>query len=177
MKKTVGQIASELQKSDSGLVNPQEIQRAQEQEYLQNLEWCVKHARKEIDCSSLPNHKECTNRTALKGDFFIASLLKREKLLENVIRNYFVPTQVCPTPCHDQTVFRYNDSTGQIEYIWTVPDEQTALTLKENANIVRPSEHQSLDMVLKYYRGDLMRLCKKFNGETMQSGGLLMGAE
>ena len=177
MKKTIGQIAAELRDSDSGLVNPQEIQRAQEQEYIQNLEWCAKHARKEVDCSNIPNHKECNKRSAITGSFFIASLLKREKLLENVIRNYFVATKTCPTPCHDQTIFRYNDETGNIEYIWTVPDEQTALTLKENADIVHPSEHQSLDMVLKYYRGDLMRLCKKFNGETMKSGGLLEGAK
>ena len=170
----MGQIALEASASDSGLINPQEIQRAQEKEYIDNLVWCVKHARKEIDCSTIAGHNQCKERSALVGDFFIASLLKKEKLLHNVIRNYFVPTTTCPTPCHDQTVYKYNAAKGDIEYLWTVPDEQTALTLKENAAIVHPSEHQSLQMVLDYYNGNLMRICKKLNGEISTSGGSLI---
>jgi hypothetical protein len=175
MKKTLGSISQDLLKTDNTVINPQEIQRAQEQEYLDNLVWCVKHARKEVDCSTIENHEACKDRVPLEGSFFVACLLKKEKLLENVLRNYFVATKSCPTPCYDQTVFRYNHEKGDIEYIWTVPDRETCLTFKENKNIIVPSEQALLKNILDFYSGALYRQAKEFNGEQMHLGGELKG--
>jgi len=178
MKPTVGKIATDLLQSEAPrLVNPQEIQRAQEKEYLDNLVWCVSHARKEVDCSTIENHESCKDRTALEGDFFIAALIKKEKLLENVIRNYFVPTKACPTPTYDQTLYRYNSKKGSIEYLWTVPDRETCLTFAENKDKIVPAEQGLLKFVLEFYDGTLYRLCKKFNGEAQYAGGSLIGKE
>lgn len=173
MKRTLGSISQDLLKTDNTVINPQEIQRAQEQEYLDNLVWCVQHAKKEIDCSKIEGHEACKDRAALQGSFFIAALLKKEKLLENVLRNYFVPTKTCPTPCYDQTVFRYNDDKGDIEYIWTVPDRETCLTFKENVNQIVPEERALLANILDFYSGALYRKAKEFNGEQMHLGGEL----
>lgn len=172
-KKTVGAIASQLRNSDHGSINPQEIQKAQEKEYLDNLVWCVKHARKEVDCSAIKGHDICKDRVAMEKDFYIAALLKKERLLENVLRNYFVPTISCPTPHFDQTVYKYSDHKGDVEFLWVIPDQETCEILRDNANIVVPAEQQLLQFVLRYYNGDLFRLAKKLNGESQFAGSML----
>ncbi len=178
MKQTMGKIATDLLKSEApSLINPQEIQRAQEKEYLDNLAWCVKHALKEIDCSAIAGHDLCKDRLALEGDFFIAGLIKKEKLLENIIRNYFVATKSCPTPHYDQTIYRYDSKKGSIEYLWTIPDQETCLIFAENVDKIVPSERGLLKFVLEYYNGTLFKLCKRFNGETQFAGSALVGKE
>lgn len=174
MKQTVGSIASGLlSKHDTHNLNPQEIQRAQEKEYLDNLVWCAQHAQKKTDCSKIENHDQCKDRVALEGDFFIAALLKKEKFLENVLRNYFVATKSCPTPTYDQTVYRFNSQKGDIEFIWVIPDRETCLTFKENVAQIVPAEHALLQNILEFYNGSLYRKMKKFNGEEMALGGTL----
>jgi hypothetical protein len=173
VKDTVGKIALDLQNSGSGFINPQEIQQATAQEYLDNLMWCVEHALKKIDCSTLDGHDICKDRLAFEGDFYIACLIKKEKLLQNVLRNYFIPTQSCPTPHFDQTVYKYDSKKEHIEYLWTVPDQETCLILAENKNIVVPEEQQLLKYVLDYFDGTLLKLAKKLNGETQFAGSLL----
>lgn len=175
MNQTVGKIASDLMLKTPDSNDPIEIQRATEQEYLDNLMWCVQHAIKKVDCSSIKGHDECKNRAALDGDFYVAALLKKEKLLQNVLRNYFVATKSCPTPTFDQTIYKYNAKKEAIEFLWVIPDQETALTLKDNKQIVVPEERGLLQFVLDYYNGNLHRICKKLNGETMAPGSLLEG--
>ncbi len=174
-KKTVGQVAQDLLKSDSGLINPLEIAYAREKDYLDNLRWCVKHALKKVDCSKIEGHEICKDRMAFDGDFFIEALLKKEDKLENVLRNYFVPRKTCPLPFYDQTVYRYNSTKEDIEYLWTVPDQETCLIFEENKHKIVPDERSLLKMVMMYRDGSLRRLAKKFNGETMGAGVALEG--
>ena len=176
MKQTVGSIASDLlSKHDYSKLNPQEIQRAQEKEYLDNLIWAVKHAQKKVDCSTIKDHDQCKDRASLDGDFFITAILKKEKLLENVLRNYFIPTKVCPTPTYDQTVYKYDSRKEDIEFIWVVPDRETCLTFKENITQIVPEERGLLKFILEFYDGTLYRKAKEFNGEQMILGGSLKG--
>lgn len=172
-ERTVGSIASDLQLKTPDSRDPIEIQRATEHEYLANLEWCIKHALKKVDCYDIKGHGECSKRDALHGDFFVTSLIKKEKLLVNVIRNYFIPTQDCPTPTYDQTLYRYNHKKDQLEFIWVVPDKDTCETFQENKDIIVPAERQLLQFVLDFYDGTLLRKCKKFNKESKYAGALL----
>lgn len=172
-KKTVGSIASQLSQKAPDSLDPIEIQRATEQEYLDNLIWCVKHAQKKLDCSSIEGHDACKNRPAMDGDFYIAALLKKEKLLENVLRNYFVPTLACPTPHFDQTVFRYVASKEDVEFLWVVPDQETCEIFHENKEKIVPEERGLLKFVLEYYNGTLFNLAKKLNGESHFAGSVL----
>ena len=87
-----------------------------------------------------------------------------------------MPRKSCPTPAYDQTVYRWNSIKKDIEYIWTVPDKETCLTLYQNKDIVVPSEQALLKMIIKFYDGSLYRLMKKFNKEKMQTGIVLENA-
>ena len=173
--KTTGAIASELLSKHDQNLNPQEVQRAQEEEYLRNLEWAVRHAQKRVDCSSIKDHDQCKDRLALEGSFFVSVLLKKEKLLENVLRNYFIPTKTCPTPTYDQTLYRYDGNKESIEFIWVIPDRDTCETFKENITIIVPEERALLKCILDFYDGTYYRMMKKFNGEKMELGIALEG--
>lgn len=174
-KKTMGQISSELLKKTPDTLSPIDIQNASEKEYIDNLVWCVDHAQKKVDCSKIENHEKCVDRPAMDGSFFIVSVIKKEKLLPNVIRNYFIPTINCPTPTYDQTVYRYDHEKNNIEFIWVVPDRETCLTFKENVSNIVPAERGLLQFVLDFYDGTLYKRMKKFNKEAMHRGVLLEG--
>ncbi len=109
----------------------------------------------------------------MEGNFFIVSILKKEKLMSNVIRNYFVPTKTCPTPTYDQTVYRYDSKKENLEFIWIVPDRETCLTFKENVKQIVPAEQGLLKFILDYYNGTLLQLAKRFNSEVKHAGILL----
>ena len=169
-RKTAGSIAKELQEKKQDKINAVELQRATEKEYLENLVWAAEHAKKRVDCSSIDGHAECKNRIALDKDFYIAALLKKEKLLANVLRNYFVPTVSCPTPHFDQSVFKYDHKKETIELLWSIPDQESCEIYAENKNIVVPEERVLLNYILNYYNGSLFQLAKKLNGETSNPG-------
>lgn len=173
--RTTGAIASELLNKHDQSLSPQEVQKAQEQEYLQNLEWAVRHAQKKVDCSAIDGHTACADRIALEGSFFVSVLLKKEKLLENVLRNYFVPTKNCPTPTYDQTLYRYDDKKESIEFVWVIPDRETCEIFRENITKIVPEERALLKCILDFYDGTLYKMAKKFNGEKMTLGVQLEG--
>jgi hypothetical protein len=170
---TLGTISTELLKSAPASLSPIDIQRETEKEYLDNLVWAVEHARKKVDCSKIPEHESCKTRHAIEGDFYITAILKREKLLTNVLRNYFIPTVSCPTPTFDQTLYKFNSKKEEIEFLWVVPDKETCEIFRENIHQIVPQEQQLLDFIIKYYDGTLFYMAKRLNGETDKPGNLL----
>lgn len=152
-KKTVGQVAlEEMQKTPDPDASIIDYQREAQKEYIQNLEECVKKHVKLID-----------------GDFFVVVDTKREKILENVLRNYFYARKTCPTPNYDQSVFKYHVDSGDLEYIWTVPSKDTCLHLLDNALNLDLEEKELLTMVQAFADGTLMSMCKTFNNEEPDS--------
>jgi len=151
-KRTLGSIVNDLalQKPDSR--DPIEIQRTVQKDYMANLINAVDRGLKKY-----------TN------NFFIHVETKKEPLLSHTYRNYFIDRLTCPTPNYDQSVFKYNRVRGRIEYLWTIPDRETCFYLKNNINLVDPAEHELLDFVIKFDNGTLLRLCKKLNGEKVDS--------
>ena len=175
MSQTVGKVSSDLMRSHTNDISPIDVQKAQEKEYIDNLIWAIRHAKKEVPCHDVEGHDQCKDRLALDGDFFVSVLLKKEKLMENVLRNYFIPTKVCPTPGYDQTVYRYNSKKEDLEFLWVVPDRETCEIFKENYNIIVPEERGLLKYVLDFYDGTLYKICKKLNKEKMSRGVALEG--
>lgn len=178
-KKTVGAIASELLQQTPESRDPIEIQREIQKDYIDHLEWSVRHMQKKVDCTHLVGngrgHEECSTRPAHDGDFYVVVLCKKERLLENVIHNYFLETITCPTPTWDQTVYHYHAKEEKLEYLWTVPDRETCRVFQDHALEIVPEERQLLDMILKFHDGTLLQLARKLNGENLETGIILEG--
>ena len=100
-----------------------------------------------------------------KHDFFVVILTKKERLLENVFRNYFLHRKSCPTPEYDQTVFRVTYNPQDIELIWTIPDKETCFVYLRDAVLVHPEEKELLNYVIGFNDGTLDQLARKLNKE------------
>ena len=118
-----------------------------------------------LECYNL-GRKGLPNR-----DFFIEILGKWERIYGSdrpKIRLYPFVRKSCPTPNYDHTVFKYNHKDDTIDYLWTLPDKDTYNWYLENANIVHPDRWELLKMILRDHEGDLLRQCKKLNGELIE---------
>ncbi|MFI5332620.1 MAG: hypothetical protein ACHQVS_00805 [Candidatus Babeliales bacterium] len=150
-KDTVGAIASDLLlKADTPDHSVTEQMREQLDKYDENLIECVEKSKKEY-----------------AGDFYVVVITKKERLLENVIRNYFFSRQSCPTPDWDQTV--YYVSRYAIEYMWCIPSREICQEFIHNPLFVPDEEKELLKHVLDFNDGTLFRLAKKLNGEELAS--------
>jgi hypothetical protein len=147
---TVGAAAVALQAKASNN-NHSIIDQTNEQikEYCANLIECVN-----------------SNKSKYQGDFYIVVITKKERLLENVLRNYFFARNSCPTPDYDQALFKYNAHLEEISFIWVVPDKETCVMLIKNMAQVVPEERELLQFAIDFASGKLMYLAKKMNGEN-----------
>ncbi len=145
---TVGERYLEVAYKEPASRDPIELQREMQKEYVDNLIQCVEHYRKD-------------NR----HDFFIVSITKREPLMPNILRNYFLARNTCPTPDYDQSAFFYSYKDEQIAYLWTVPDRDTCFMLRDHAFQVSDYEKQLLEFVLQFFDGTLLNIAKRFNKE------------
>jgi hypothetical protein len=151
-KTTIGEVALDTLKSKPSkpqLATKLAKETNNEKSYIQELRDCA-----ERGCET---YKDM--------DFYIEVALRHDKVLHNVLRNQFFAKEHCPTPNYDQSVFRFNHKTMDIEYIWTVPDKTTCMTLLYYADQVVPEERQTLDFVVKYATGQLLALAKTLNKE------------
>jgi len=151
-KETVGKMARDLMLKQAESRDPIEIQREVHKEYEDQIYKAVAQGKKDYN-----------------SDFFVVVITKREKLLENVLRNYFFSRQTCPTPEYDQTVYHYHHADDKIEFLWVIPSKETCQLFKANALQIIPEERWLLDFVLKDSEGELLALSKKLNGEVKNS--------
>jgi len=151
-KETVGKISRDLQLKTPDTDDPIELQREMHKDYVNNIIQCVN-----------------THKPLFDGDFYIVVLTKKEKLMPNVLRNYFTARQSCPTPNYDQAVYKYHAKNEDLEFIWTIPSKDTCIYLKEHAMEVAPEERALRDFVLAFADGTLFRMAKKLNNEKTDS--------
>ena len=100
--------------------------------------------------------------------FFIEVRTRTERIHDQSIHPVLIPRLSCPTPCNDQSVFRYLVKTDEMEYLWTVQDMVTCAVYKENRMNVSPDEWELLEYVMDFYSGKLEMLARKLNNETAQ---------
>ena len=152
-KATVGSAAIALQeKADSNTHSIIDQTNAQLVEYYDELIKCVNE-----------------NKSKVPGDFYVVVITKKEKLLENVIRNYFFSRVSCPTPDYDQAVYHYKASDETLSFVWVIPDRDTCLLLRANTSQVAAEELDLLGFVMNFANGELYKLAKKLNGESLES--------
>ena len=153
-KKTVGEVSVELSQKTPENIPVLEQQEGMQEDYIKNLEEVARKAQKKYGSDK---------------QFFIEVITKREPLMPNVLRNYFIERTTCPTPNYDQSVFRYNPRTEQIMYMWTIPCRDACIHLLENQTVIHKGEEELLKNVLYFNSGSLFKLCKELNKEQSDS--------
>lgn len=151
-KKKVGEVSLELSQKLPDSRDPIEIGRKLLESYPREVEACAARG-----CEKY------------KKDFYIVVLLKREKLMQNVLRTYYIDTIDCPTPTWDQNVYKYHYGTGVYELLWAIPDKETADILYEHALEVIPEEQELRDYVIDFYQGKLLHKAKELNGNKQDA--------
>lgn len=131
-RKTVGAEAlSRLQNPDTTQTII-DTQREIDKEYFSEIEKCVE-AHRDWDTP-----------------YYIVVHCKKEKLLENVIRRYFIGRQTLPTPQWDQTVWRFDPKSGDMQFLWVLPDENTAMWLAANPKEIHGDMHELLRFTINF---------------------------
>jgi hypothetical protein len=146
---TVGKKSLELMGKDPETRDPIELERAMHEDYERNVYACVD-----------------THKKIFLGDFYVVVITKQERLMPNVLRNYFAARETCPTPDYDQTVYHYSHEREEVSFLWIIPTRDACIHLKANALVVVPQERELLKFVLDFADGTLYKLAKKLNGET-----------
>lgn len=105
------------------------------------------------------SHKEWTD------PFFVVIHYKKERLMNNVVRRYFFARRSLPTPQWGQDVWKYDPKTSDLTYLWTLPDEQTAMWMYSHPDQVDKEMQQLLVFVHDFLEG---RLYAKYHKEFEQ---------
>jgi len=145
---TVGKISTELLLKQPETTSPIEQTNEQLTDYEKNLFECIDKGLKEY-----------------YGDFFVVVLTKKERLMQNVIRNYFFCRKTCPSPEYDQVVYHYHRDADEAEFLWVVPSKDTCILFKDNMLQIAPEEQALLRFILDFYDETLLQWSKKLNGE------------
>lgn len=148
-QKTVGAHAVDLKQKQPDTLNPIELEQEMHTDYEKEVLSALEAGRKKF-----PSH-----------DLFVVVITKKERLLDNVLRNYFFTRLSCPTPDYDQTVYRFTYHDEHLDLLWTIPSKDACLYLKNNASHVHLHEQQLLGYVLAFADGSLFNICKKLNKE------------
>jgi hypothetical protein len=146
---TIGAISSELLSKESPTNDPIELEREMHKDYEANVYECVERGKKEFF-----------------GDFYVVVTTKKERLMQNVLRNYFFPRNSCPTPEWDQAVYFYSRKDEKIDFMWVIPSKDTCKLFKENALLIAPEEKELLQFILEFEDGTLLEKSRLLNGEN-----------
>jgi hypothetical protein len=149
-KETVGAVAVRLMEKGYEKTDVIEQQRAMQEEWMANIYLAVENGRK-----------------LFTNDFYIHIETKRERILDNVLRNYFIPRESCPSPNYDQTVYKYDRAKEELEFLWVIPSKDAALMMKEQCLLIDKSEHELLRFVMDFFDGTLERRAMELNGESL----------
>jgi hypothetical protein len=149
---TVGKIATDLMRRPDNQHTVVDQMRENLTDYDKNLWLCVD-----------------TNKKIFLCDFYVIVTCKKERLLPNVLRNYFLARLSAPTPEWDQTVYKYHRNDDKVEFLWVVPSKDTCEYLAINAKDVIESERDLLKFVTMFHDGTLLKIAKKLNNEADDS--------
>ena len=151
-KETVGKLAFDLMSKPQENSDPIAQGKAMLVDYEKNL-----------------NQAYDRGKAQFGGNFYIVVITKKERLMQNVIRNYFLVRESCPTPDFDQTVYRIVRKDNKIELLWVVPCVEACEQIKLDPLGVPEEEIALRNNVLSFYDGTLESKCRKLNGELKES--------
>jgi hypothetical protein len=147
---TVGKLSSELLQQDTyGDISAGDQMREQLREYESNIAGAID-----------------TGKNNYSSDFFVVVITKRERLMPNVIRNYFFSRLSCPSPDYDQTVYHYHRKEDHLEFLWVVPAPVAVKDIMKHRHDLDTSFYGLLKFVLEFLDGTLEAKARTLNGES-----------
>lgn len=146
---TVGKIASDLKKKETDNTHtPIDQMREQLTDYEKNLFECVEE-----------------NKDNYSHDFYIVVLTKKERLMDNVLRNFFFARESCPTPGFDQAVYKYWKNDDYLDFLWVIPSKDTCEFMADYCLVIPDDQKDLLKFVLDFNDGTLLNRAKILNKE------------
>lgn len=144
-RETVGKLASDLLSNPDTKQGVIDTQREMTKGYLQHIH-------------ELVTTSECKDWI---NPFYIEVIQRRERLMANVIRHHFVARQTLPSPSCDQDVWKYYPHTGNLEYLWTVPDINAVEYFINNVFNVKEDQKQLMEFCHHFRDGTLDKVFGK----------------
>ena len=154
----IGKIATDLQKKGDLQSDSIELQREIHK---------GSNSKKTFEEELMTTVERGMNDPKIEGNFFVVVLNKKERLLQNIIRQYFFYRQSCPSPDFDQSVYRIYRKSGRIQYLWTVPDNVSCNNLPHMKKDLPPEQMQLVYMTEAFNCGALDRYADKISREKV----------
>jgi len=153
MKKTYGQhVFEHFSKTHEVEDDVIEYRRQMEPAIMRNIHETVANAK---DKDLYSNH-----------DFYVVLLMKTERI-GGATRTFTLARRSCPTATYQQSVFKYHHVTGDLEFLWCIPDQVLYWHVIRNAGkYLADKETKGMaQFCLLMESGELMQWIVKENGE------------
>jgi len=137
IRKTVGECALELKAKGDQKQGVIDTQREMTKGYIAELIKCAQRGALAYE----------TNKP-----FYICVQSRRERLLENVIRNQFYHRLTRPAPAYDLALYHYDPKEEQLRFVWCIPDKQTVEEMSQ-PGFIPEREQQQLYHFVKGFLG------------------------
>ena len=138
---TVGAAALELAKKGDEKQSLIDTQREMQKNYINELITAAKNGEKQFGRSRA---------------FYVCVQTRRERLLQNVIRNQFYARQTRPFPAYDLALYHYDPKDEKLSFVWTIPDKDTVDMMSEPGYIPNRGEEQLFGFVTSFKKGCLI---------------------
>ncbi len=159
-RQTAGKIATDLMQKELETACPVEQGTEMTKSYVKELERTLKEG-----------------ISTWSSDFFIVVLTKKERLLQNIIRNYFFYRRTCPTPDYDQAVYHYKREGNRVRFLWVIPARDMCFKLKANAATLADEYKELLGYILDFADGTLYKKACILNNEDILEGSVVLREE
>lgn len=138
-RNTIGTEAVQLAQKGDERIEARDIQQEADKEYFEEI---YKAAQAKPACN-------------WRQPFYIVVQITKPGYLVNVIRRRFFARQTLPTPQPDQTVWRYDPRTTDLEYLWTLPDLDAINEISMNRQWLRDEDKMLGEIVVDYLNKSL----------------------
>ncbi len=103
-------------------------------------------------------------------DFYIVLITIVDRVLRQP-RIIPLARKSCPTPVYKQSVWKYKNTTAELEFLWSIPDSILYYHILNNqAKYLADKETQELaKFVILMESGELLQWVKKENGEKIDA--------
>lgn len=141
----VGQAVADILKKDNSPVEVQEIIDEYKDDYTKEMENTLR-----------------ANADRYMAPFHVVVLTKKEPWAVNVVRNWFIARQTRPKaswlrsnyPNYLNTVYSYNQNSGELKILWSLPSKQESEVVLQNSHLYDP---QLVKWIEDYNSGALDR--------------------